>query len=90
VEKSRVAHPAHEQAAVRWVELTVAHAMVRRGDVLDKARRRAITEELVGRWRGNRGPQWRPTIADLDALFDTTVRWVVENTGVTLFDAPGS
>lgn len=85
MDKSQPAFPQHYAAAVRWVELTVAHAMVRRGDVLDKERRRQVTLEIVGRWRGNRPPTWQPTVEDLDNLFDATLRWTVQQTPTTLF-----
>ncbi|QOJ00486.1 MAG: hypothetical protein HRU70_08290 [Phycisphaeraceae bacterium] len=86
MDKSGPAYAQHYAAAVRWLELTVALAMVHRGDALDKDRRRAITTEILGRWRGNRGEGWTPTVSDLDNLYEAGVRWAVENTRVRLFD----
>jgi hypothetical protein len=88
VEKTRAAHPAHYQAALRWVEMTVAHTMVFRGDPLDKDQRRAHATAIIGRWRGNRGTDWHPTIADLDRLYEGAVQWVVQHSGVNIFESP--
>lgn len=62
-------------ATLRWVEMTVALTMVHRGEALSHEDRRAKTEEIVARWRGNRGPDWKPTVADVDALVESTLRW---------------
>jgi hypothetical protein len=86
MDKSLPASPQHFAAALRWVEMTVAHAMVFRNDPLEKDRRRAIATEIVGRWRGNRGAEWTPTVGDVDRLYESTVKWAVEQTGVRLFD----
>jgi hypothetical protein len=86
VEKTQLAHPAHQQAALRWVEMTIAHTMVFRNDTLDKETRRRTTTEIIGRWRGNRGTEWQPTIGDLDRLYEATVQWVIRHAGVNLFE----
>lgn len=86
VEKSQIAHPAHHQAALRWMHLTVTHTMVFRGDPLDKEARQRTLNEIMGRWRGNRGAEWQPTVADLDRLYEATIQWVVQHAGVNLFE----
>ncbi len=86
MDKNQPAARQHYVAALRWVEMCVAHAMVYRNDPLDKERRRAITSAIIGRWRGNRGTDWNPTVGDLDRLYESAVRWMVSETGVRLFD----
>ena len=87
MDKSQPAIPPHVAAAYRWVELSVAMAMVKRADApLTKAGRQEVARQIIGRWRGNRAPGWTPSVADLDGLFESTTRWLVENTDVKLFD----
>ncbi len=86
MDKDALANTQHYQAAVRWVGLTVTHAMVFRGDPLDREHRRTTVLDILGRWRGNRGETWQPSIADLDRLYEATIKWAVENTGARLFD----
>lgn len=85
MDKSRPAHPAHYEAALRHVHLTVALAMVYRDDSLDKEIKRRTAEEIIGRWRGNRGESWHPTVADLDQLFESASRWLMQTTPLKLF-----
>lgn len=66
--------------------MTIAHTMVFRNDTLDKETRRRTTTEIIGRWRGNRGTEWQPTIGDLDRLYEATVQWVIRHAGVNLFE----
>jgi hypothetical protein len=63
------------QAALRWVEMTVALCMVHASDTLSHEERRRRTQEIVGRWRGNRGETWQPTIRDIDRLIESTILW---------------
>lgn len=63
------------QAALRWVEMTVALTMVHAAEPLNHQERRRRTESIVGRWRGNRGESWQPTIRDMDGLIESTVLW---------------
>jgi len=63
------------QAALRWVEMTVALSMVHASDTLSHEERRRRTQEIVGRWRGNRGETWQPTIRDIDRLIESTILW---------------
>ena len=86
MDKTQIAHSAHLQAALRWVHLTVTHTMVYRGDALDKERRQRTLEEWLGRWRGNRGAEWQPTMGDIDRLYESVVQWVVQHAGVNLFE----
>lgn len=63
------------QAAMRWVEMTVALSMVHASEALSHEERRRRTQEIVGRWRGNRGETWQPTIRDMDSLIESTITW---------------
>lgn len=74
--------PGPANVAEFWVEFTVAMAMDFRREPLDRDRRQALTQEILGRWRGNRRDVPAATGADSAALFETTIRWVVENTGI--------
>lgn len=65
-----------------WVEFTVAMAMDVRREPLDRERRRALTEEILGRWRGNRRETPAATGADSASLFEATIRWIVDEVGV--------
>lgn len=68
--------PEHYAAALfRWVEMTVALTMVHGQEPLDSGERKARTAEIIGRWRGNRGEDWKPTIGDLDRLIESTLLW---------------
>ncbi|MEK6702016.1 MAG: hypothetical protein AABZ53_07125 [Planctomycetota bacterium] len=86
MDKDAPAQVQHYNAAIRWVGLTVTHAMVFRGDPLDKDLRRTTVMDILGRWRGNRGTTWTPSIADLDRLYEATIKWAVENTNARLFE----
>jgi len=62
-------------AAMRWVEMTVALCMVHASEPLSHEVRRSKSQEIIGRWRGNRGDTWQPTIRDMDRLIESTIIW---------------
>ncbi|MEN0019312.1 MAG: hypothetical protein AAF747_00350 [Planctomycetota bacterium] len=73
-----------------WVEFTVAMANDAKGERMSFEERRAKAEEIIGRWRGNRPAGAVKAKGDeLRALFEATIRWVVEETDIVLDDAAG-
>lgn len=78
LDKSQPASQAHVQAAIRWLDMTVALTMAYQSMPLDREARRKILEEMLGRWRGNRGDDWHPTPHDIDQLMESTTLWLTD------------
>ena len=85
MDKNQVASSSHLKATLRWVDLTVALVMVHRNMRMERDYRRAIVEERLARWKGNRQPNWEPTAADLDQLVEATTRWAFDEMQLPLF-----
>ena len=85
MDKSQVASKSHLNATLRWLDLSVALVMVQRNLPLEKAYRRAIVEDRLARWRGNRQPDWKPSGGDLDQLVEATTRWAFDEMQLPVF-----
>lgn len=82
MDKHLPASRAHLQAAVRWLDMSVALTMAYENVPLDREMRRQVMEDILGRWRGNRGEEWQPTPSDIDQLMESTTVWLSERVGV--------
>ena len=85
MDKSQTASKSHLNATLRWLDLTVALVMVQRSLPLEKSYRRAIVEDRLARWRGNRKPDWKPNGHDLDQLVEATTRWAFDEMQLPVF-----
>lgn len=87
MDKSKIASKSHFNATLRWVDLTVALVMVHKGMTLESDTRRALVEDRVNRWRGNRSMEWQPTASDVDQLVEATTRWAFDEMRLPVFEA---
>lgn len=67
--------------------MSVALAMAYQNLPLDREVRRRVMEDLLGRWRGNRGEEWQPTPADIDQLMESATLWLAERVRVNWLTA---
>ncbi len=81
--------PTPNVAAI-WVEFTVAMTMDYLDEPLDRDRRQELTQDILARWRGNRQTDPASTGASTQALFESTIRWVVEHAGIDTSELPPS